>query len=245
MGEKQERGFMSINDSFVKDGGDYIVVSPIKFNVVEILNILRSIDCKRVRFVSFEFVNCEVLDNDLSCFSDLIKTLNSLPVMTVSYVDGVVKDALVGFILLSDLLFVGSNTLIKLSVDCKLPLDFLYYLLRYLGFARTKELLLFGELPSDKLVNGNFVNGAFTGINEFKEYFSEVLLPALREVSPRSVMLTKKAIDIGCNLPFDLGLLVERELFSYVFTLQDRIEGLKAFIDKRKPDYKGGVCHDV
>jgi len=36
-----------------------------------------------------------------------------------------------------------------------------------------------------------------------------------------------------------LGLNIERMLYSKIIDTQDRIEGLKAFLEKRKPQYKG------
>jgi len=49
----------------------------------------------------------------------------------------------------------------------------------------------------------------------------------------------KVAITQGFGAPLDLGLAIEREAISHVFTSGDADEGIKAFTEKRKPDFKG------
>ena len=49
----------------------------------------------------------------------------------------------------------------------------------------------------------------------------------------------KLAITQGYGAPLDLGLALEREAISRVFASQDANEGIKAFGEKRKPEFKG------
>src|SRR5690348_13724154 len=49
----------------------------------------------------------------------------------------------------------------------------------------------------------------------------------------------KLAITQGYSAPLDLGLAIEREAISRVFVSQDANEGIKAFGEKRKAEFKG------
>ena len=49
----------------------------------------------------------------------------------------------------------------------------------------------------------------------------------------------KLAITQGFGAPLDVGLAIEREAISRVFVSHDANEGIKAFAEKRKAEFKG------
>ncbi len=51
--------------------------------------------------------------------------------------------------------------------------------------------------------------------------------------------MAKEAINRSFETPLADGLNVERNLFHATFALEDRPEGMAAFMEKRKPVFKG------
>lgn len=61
----------------------------------------------------------------------------------------------------------------------------------------------------------------------------------ITEQAPLAVMAIKEAINKAEELPLSEGLLLERRLFHALFATEDKNEGVRAFIEKRKPEFKG------
>jgi enoyl-CoA hydratase len=56
---------------------------------------------------------------------------------------------------------------------------------------------------------------------------------------PVAIRLAKEAVDRAYEGPLQLGVEYERRLLALAFASEDAREGLNAFIEKRKPDFKG------
>lgn len=56
---------------------------------------------------------------------------------------------------------------------------------------------------------------------------------------PIGVRMAKKAIDHGIQVDINTGYAIEEACYAQVIPTSDRLEGLKAFAEKRKPVYKG------
>jgi enoyl-CoA hydratase len=57
--------------------------------------------------------------------------------------------------------------------------------------------------------------------------------------APLAVKYAKEAIVRGLELPLTEGLKVEAELYTLLRTTEDRLEGARAFQEKRPPQFKG------
>ena len=62
---------------------------------------------------------------------------------------------------------------------------------------------------------------------------------AIAENGPVGVQAAKKALREGYDLPFEEALEIEWAEYLKTIPTKDRFEGLQAFSEKRKPDYKG------
>src|SRR5260221_6162848 len=71
-------------------------------------------------------------------------------------------------------------------------------------------------------------------LDEAKRIASEIA-----SKSPVSVRLAKEAVDKAFEAPLSVGLEYERRAFYLARASEDATEGLTAFIEKRKPDFKG------
>ena len=74
-------------------------------------------------------------------------------------------------------------------------------------------------------------------------YPPEELMPAAEKMAakiarnaPIAVRACKKAINDGLQTGMDEAIVIEEKLFGSCFTTQDQIEGMKAFLEKRKVD---------
>jgi enoyl-CoA hydratase/carnithine racemase len=72
-------------------------------------------------------------------------------------------------------------------------------------------------------------------------HLDEAVALALRMArwSPVSLRLIKQSVRSAMESPLSAGLELEKELFLAAFASEDGREGVQAFIDKRKPEFKG------
>ena len=61
----------------------------------------------------------------------------------------------------------------------------------------------------------------------------------IAEKSPVSVRLAKEAVDKSFEMPLKEGMDFERRNFYLTFASLDQKEGMRAFLEKRKPNYTG------
>lgn len=65
------------------------------------------------------------------------------------------------------------------------------------------------------------------------------LAQAIADNAPIAVRAAKEAIDRGLELPLLEGLALETSLYGRTLNTRDRLEGLRAFAEKRRPEYRG------
>ncbi len=56
---------------------------------------------------------------------------------------------------------------------------------------------------------------------------------------PIAVMQIKEIVNAGLNAPLDTALMLERKALQLQFATRDQKEGMRAFLEKRKPTFEG------
>src|SRR5260370_946288 len=65
------------------------------------------------------------------------------------------------------------------------------------------------------------------------------LAQSILQNAPIAVAAAKHAIDRGFGLELDQALALEHQQYELVLKSEDRLEGLRAFAEKRPPQFKG------
>lgn len=111
-------------------------------------------------------------------------------------------------------------------------------LTKALGKAKAMELILTGRfMPATEAL----AHGLITKIVPIEMYLQEAVALAseIARLSPIAVQLAKEAVNRSFETLLDEGLAFERKNFYLSFASADQKEGMKAFVEKRKPLYTG------
>jgi enoyl-CoA hydratase len=111
-------------------------------------------------------------------------------------------------------------------------------LTRAVGKAITMEMVLNNRtLTAEEALQFGLVNR----VVPVERYLDEALALAneIAARAPLAVQLGKEAIDHAFQSFLSDGLADERRAFYFLFASQDQKEGMAAFMEKRKPDWKG------
>jgi enoyl-CoA hydratase len=111
-------------------------------------------------------------------------------------------------------------------------------LTRAIGKAKSMELILTGRFLSAE--EAHFY-GLVNKVVPKEMYMHEALQLAkeIAQLSPVAVQLAKEAVNRSFETHLDEGLAFERKNFYLTFASEDQKEGMKAFVVKRKADFKG------
>src|ERR1700735_2853430 len=111
---------------------------------------------------------------------------------------------------------------------------------RVVGRARAIELMAKGRTFSFEEA---LEFGLIHYIYEKETFWEEVMAYAKQFCPPnkasRAVGRIKRAVVTGSEVGFGEALGIERELQQLLFTSEDAKEGLKAYVEKRQPEFKG------
>ena len=111
-------------------------------------------------------------------------------------------------------------------------------LTRFIGKSKAMDMILTGRLMDAAEAERCGLVSRVVPLAELVD----TALAAGRKIaglSPNAVKLTKEMVGAAYETPLSQGIKLERRLFHSLFAFQDQKEGMGAFLDKRKPQFKG------
>lgn len=117
---------------------------------------------------------------------------------------------------------------------------------RIIGLSRAKDLIFTGKVVNSheayRIGLVDYVDEKETSATTGEDRAMAKSLTLARELTrrgPISLRMAKLAVDKGFEVDLQTGLAIEKACYLRVINSQDRIEGLKAFTEKRDAKYKG------
>lgn len=111
-------------------------------------------------------------------------------------------------------------------------------LTRLIGEGRSMEIMLTGEMiDAATALKFGLVNYVWPAAE--LETKTMELAAKISEKAPIALQLCKEAVKFASRSNLDEGLRREVDLFAICFSTEDKQEGVSAFLEKRKPVFKG------
>lgn len=109
---------------------------------------------------------------------------------------------------------------------------------RAVGVKRAKEIILTGKpFTADEAYEWGIVNKVCDD-DKLMDEAMETALTICRN-APISVVQAKKSMNVATQVDLKNGYAFEIEAYNKMVTTEDRLEGVRAFNEKRKPEFKG------
>lgn len=116
-------------------------------------------------------------------------------------------------------------------------------LTRLVGKSRAIELMATGELFEFEVARELGLVNLLYVADTSASFMDQVLKYAAQFTTPNkaagAVGRIKRSVQTGAEIPFESALALERELQQQLFQSEDAKEGLDAYVNKRKPEFKG------
>lgn len=109
---------------------------------------------------------------------------------------------------------------------------------RLIGKGKALEMILTAEtITAGEAQEIGLVSKVVAGDKLAEE--AETLAKGIATKAPISLRYVKEAVNKGMDMTLEQGLRLEADLYLLLHTTSDRTEGIKAFLEKRTPEFKG------
>jgi 2-(1,2-epoxy-1,2-dihydrophenyl)acetyl-CoA isomerase len=174
-------------------------------------------------------------------FNPIVSRIKNLPLPVIAAVNGVAAGAGANIALCCDIV-VASASSFFIQAFSKIGLipdsGGTYVLPRLIGWQKASAIMMLGEKINAEEAERIGMIYKFFPDETFREE-SVKIATVLSQLPSKALALTKEALNRSLNNSFEKQLQCEDELQSIAGASADYKEGVKAFIEKRKPLFKG------
>ncbi|GAA6059164.1 hypothetical protein JCM10212_005509 [Sporobolomyces blumeae] len=173
----------------------------------------------------------------------LLGELEDLPVPTIAAIDGPALGGGLELALACDLRVAGS-TVSKIGLpETRLAIipgaGGTQRLSRLIGTSQAKDLIFTAKVMTAEEAHARGIVNYVAKEDQTASDAATDVAKDMLEAGPLALRAAKTAIDVGAQLDQESGLDVERLSYQTILQTKDRLEGLAAFAEKRKPVYRG------
>lgn len=171
----------------------------------------------------------------------LLNDLDQLPKPVIAAVNGIALGGGTELALAADIRIAADNAVMGLT-ETRLAIipggGGTQRLPRLVGRAKAKELIFTGRrIDAKEALSIGLVNQV-TGPGKLMESCFR-LVEMINETGPIAIAQAKYAINCGMETDLKTGIAIEANAYRICIPTEDRLEGLAAFREKRKPVYHG------
>lgn len=189
-----------------------------------------------------DMINCNVDEAKAFSFSNTFKKIESLEIPTIAAIDGYALGGGLELALACDFRIASSTAKLgfpEINLGIMPGAGGTIRLPKLIGVSKAKELIFLGEIiDADRAVQIGLVNKL---VEQEKTIETAIVwAKKLSKKAPIALRVAKETIESGyAEINIDHALEIEEKNWSNLFSTEDQKEGMNAFIEKRKPIYKG------
>jgi enoyl-CoA hydratase len=183
---------------------------------------------------------CRGFDDDVD--PQLVETLAAIAKPTVALIDGDAIDEGLELAMALDIRAATAQARFGLSQVSRGNLPHFggtQRLSRLIGGGEALRMILTGAIIDGRRA---MTLGLVTYLAETREEFVTVagqLIESITSRAPIAARLVKEAVVKGFDMTLGQGIRLEEDLYALLQTTEDRAEGVRSFLEKRKPLFKG------
>ena len=171
----------------------------------------------------------------------VLRTLEELPIPVIAAVNGFALGGGTELALACDLILAADKAKFgqpEINLGVIPGFGGTQRLARRIGLPRARELIYSGDMiDAETALRYGLVNKVVSVADLMSE--AKALAHKLAAKPPVAIRQAKTAINTGIDLDLENGCRFENEAFALTFATADKVEGMKAFLEKRAANFKG------